>query len=31
MTATASEHRLLIGGEQVETGEWVEVHSPVLG
>ncbi len=31
MTATASEHRLLIGGEQVETGEWVEVESPFSG
>ena len=31
MTATASEHRLLIGGEQVETGEWVEVRSPYSG
>jgi acyl-CoA reductase-like NAD-dependent aldehyde dehydrogenase len=31
MTATASEYRLLIGGEQVETGEWVEVESPFSG
>jgi acyl-CoA reductase-like NAD-dependent aldehyde dehydrogenase len=31
MTATVSEHRLLIGGEQVETGEWVEVRSPYSG
>jgi acyl-CoA reductase-like NAD-dependent aldehyde dehydrogenase len=31
MTATASEHRLLIGGEQVETGEWLEVRSPYSG
>ena len=31
MTATVGEHRLLIGGEQVETGEWVEVRSPFSG
>jgi acyl-CoA reductase-like NAD-dependent aldehyde dehydrogenase len=31
MTATVSEHGLLIGGEQVETGEWVEVRSPFSG
>ena len=31
MTATASEHSLLIGGEQVETGEWLEVESPFSG
>ena len=28
MAATAIEKRLLIGGEWVETGEWVEVRSP---
>jgi acyl-CoA reductase-like NAD-dependent aldehyde dehydrogenase len=31
MTATLSEHRLLIGGEQVDTGEWLEVRSPFSG
>jgi len=31
MTATVSEHRLLIGGRQVETGEWVDVRSPYSG
>ena len=31
MAATATEKRLLIGGEWVETGEWLEVRSPYSG
>ena len=31
MAVTASEKKLLIGGEWVETGEWVEVRSPYSG
>ena len=31
MSATALERRLLIGGEWVETGEWLEVRSPYSG
>jgi acyl-CoA reductase-like NAD-dependent aldehyde dehydrogenase len=31
MATTASEQKLLIGGEWVETGEWVEVRSPYSG
>jgi acyl-CoA reductase-like NAD-dependent aldehyde dehydrogenase len=31
MAATASERKLLIGGEWVETGEWLEVRSPYSG
>jgi acyl-CoA reductase-like NAD-dependent aldehyde dehydrogenase len=31
MATTASEKRLLIGGEWVETGEWQEVRSPYSG
>ncbi|MDX6438490.1 MAG: hypothetical protein QOF45_1073 [Gaiellaceae bacterium] len=31
MAVTASEKRLLIGGEWVETGNWVEVRSPYSG
>src|SRR5215204_7821673 len=31
MAATAAEKRLLIGGEWVETGEWLEVRSPYSG
>ena len=31
MATTASERKLLIGGEWVETGEWVEVRSPYSG
>ena len=31
MVAALSEKRLLIGGEWVETGEWVEVRSPYSG
>ena len=31
MVATATEKRLLIGGEWVETGDWLEVRSPYSG
>jgi acyl-CoA reductase-like NAD-dependent aldehyde dehydrogenase len=31
MAATASERRLLLAGEWVETGEWIEVRSPYSG
>ena len=31
MAVTASEKKLLIGGEWIETGEWVEVRSPYSG
>src|SRR5918995_605854 len=31
MATTATEKRLLIGGEWVETGEWQEVRSPYSG
>jgi acyl-CoA reductase-like NAD-dependent aldehyde dehydrogenase len=31
MAVTATEKRLLIGGEWVESGEWVEVRSPYSG
>jgi acyl-CoA reductase-like NAD-dependent aldehyde dehydrogenase len=31
MATTATDHALLIGGEQVETGEWTEVTSPYSG
>ena len=31
MAVTATERRLLIGGEWVETGEWQEVRSPYSG
>ena len=31
MVAALSEKRLLVGGEWVETGEWVEVRSPYSG
>ena len=31
MAATASEQRLLVGGEWVETGDWLEVRSPYDG
>ncbi|MEP6908968.1 MAG: aldehyde dehydrogenase family protein [Actinomycetota bacterium] len=31
MAATATERKLLIGGEWVETGEWLEVRSPYSG
>jgi acyl-CoA reductase-like NAD-dependent aldehyde dehydrogenase len=31
MAATASEKRLLVGGEWVETGDWIDVRSPYSG
>jgi acyl-CoA reductase-like NAD-dependent aldehyde dehydrogenase len=31
VAATATERRLLIGGEWVETGDWIEVRSPYSG
>src|SRR3954471_11533749 len=31
MAATATERKLLIGGEWVETGDWLDVHSPYSG
>jgi acyl-CoA reductase-like NAD-dependent aldehyde dehydrogenase len=31
MASTAREHRLLIGGERVDTGEWLDVLSPFSG
>jgi acyl-CoA reductase-like NAD-dependent aldehyde dehydrogenase len=31
VAATATERKLLIGGEWVETGDWVEVRSPYSG
>src|SRR3954469_7290378 len=31
MAATATDHGLLIGGQRVETGEWLEVRSPFSG
>ena len=31
MAATATERKLLIGGDWVETGDWVEVRSPYSG
>jgi acyl-CoA reductase-like NAD-dependent aldehyde dehydrogenase len=31
MAATMTEHKLLIDGEWVETGEWIEVRSPYSG
>ena len=31
MATTASEQKLLIGGEWVETGDWVDVRSPYSG
>jgi acyl-CoA reductase-like NAD-dependent aldehyde dehydrogenase len=31
MAVTATERRLLIGGEWVETGDWLEVRSPYSG
>jgi len=31
MATTATERKLLIGGEWVETGEWIEVNSPYSG
>jgi acyl-CoA reductase-like NAD-dependent aldehyde dehydrogenase len=31
MAATAVERKLLVGGEWLETGEWIDVHSPYSG
>jgi acyl-CoA reductase-like NAD-dependent aldehyde dehydrogenase len=31
MAATATERKLLIGGEWIETGDWIEVRSPYSG
>src|SRR5215216_4935850 len=31
VVATVTEKRLLVGGEWVETGEWLEVRSPYSG
>src|SRR5215471_17729251 len=31
MATTVSDHALLIGGERVETGDWLEVRSPYSG
>ena len=31
MATTATERKLLVGGEWVETGEWIEVRSPYDG
>ena len=31
MAATATERKLLIAGEWVETGDWLEVRSPYSG
>jgi acyl-CoA reductase-like NAD-dependent aldehyde dehydrogenase len=31
MAATATERKLFVGGEWIETGEWVEVRSPYSG
>ena len=31
MTVTASERKLLVGGDWIETGDWVEVRSPYSG
>ena len=31
MAATATERKLLIDGEWVETGDWIEVRSPYSG
>src|SRR4051812_11365023 len=31
MAATATERKLLIGGEWVETGDWIDVTSPYSG
>src|SRR5205807_7260038 len=31
MATTATERRLFIGGDWIETGEWVEVRSPYSG
>ncbi|MGH3104806.1 MAG: aldehyde dehydrogenase family protein [Gaiellaceae bacterium] len=31
MAATAAEHKLLVAGEWLETGEWIEIRSPYSG
>ena len=31
MAATATEHKLLLDGDWIETGEWIEVRSPFSG
>jgi acyl-CoA reductase-like NAD-dependent aldehyde dehydrogenase len=31
MATTASEKKLLLGGEWIETGDWLDVHSPYSG
>ncbi len=31
MAATATDRKLLIDGERVETGEWIDVRSPYSG
>src|SRR5699024_2392736 len=31
MAATATEKRLLVGGDWIETGEWIDVRSPYSG
>src|ERR671934_616444 len=31
MAVTAAERKLLIGGEWIETGDWIEVRSPYSG
>src|SRR5207248_2662909 len=31
MAATATERKLLVGGDWVETGDWIEVRSPYSG
>ena len=31
MATTAAERKLLVGGEWVETGEWIDVRSPYDG
>ena len=31
MAVTATERKLLVGGEWVETGNWIDVHSPYSG
>jgi len=31
MAAIATERKLLVGGEWVETGEWIDIRSPYSG
>jgi acyl-CoA reductase-like NAD-dependent aldehyde dehydrogenase len=31
MAATATERKLFVGGEWIETGDWLDVHSPYSG